>query len=58
MGDRMFFEEGHIFLLKGFCAVMLGLVFYVFPDCLDIGNAHGERTVPCCQAKFLTSIVS
>ena len=43
--NLVFLEKRHIFLLKSFCPMMLGLVGNVFLDCVAIGNAHGKRAI-------------
>ena len=45
VGNVMLFKEGHVFLLKCFCPMMLRLVHNVFFDRLAIGHAHRECAV-------------
>lgn len=51
----MLLEKCHIFFLKGFCAVMLGLIGYIYSDGRTIGNTHCESTVTGLPRKILYS---
>lgn len=41
----MFFEEGEVFFLKGFAAVVFGLVFDVGNGFVQLGHADAEGAV-------------
>lgn len=49
----MLLKERHVFLLKGFLAVMFLLVGDVFLDGIHIGNTHGERAVALLPREIL-----